>query len=376
MPAKDYYAILGVSKDATEADVKSAYRNLAKKYHPDLNPNNPQAAEKFKECNEAYEVLSDSDKRARYDRGEMDFDAGNFSGFNPFNGGGFEDIFGDIFSSFMGGQSSSRSSVNQTGSDITYKINLSFLESCKGCVKEISFSRDERCDTCKGSGAKDEANLKKCEKCNGTGKVSVTQQTIFGRSVNVRLCDSCRGTGKIVLEKCKTCRGTGTMPKNKVITVTIPAGVDNGTVLTIRGEGNAAKIKGGLNGNVVLVTAVKQSKIIGRQDYDLFVTVPVSYSVAVRGGEIEVPTLNGKYIHKLAEGTQNNETIKLRGMGIKSPRGYSGDLYLKIVIEVPKNTGKAEKDVIFNFESKLNLKNYPEQNTYREELDKLFEKNS
>ena len=374
MPSKDYYKILGVDKNASEADIKSAYRKLAKQYHPDLNPNNPEAAEKFKECNEAYEVLSDKDKRARYDRGEMDFD-GNFGGFNPFGGGGgfsaggFDDIF-DIFSNFMGG--GARRESAPSGGDITYRINLTFLESCKGCTKEISFSRMEKCPACHGTGAKDDKSSKVCDKCHGSGKVQFVQNTIFGRSVSVKTCDACGGTGRIITDKCKDCKGTGLVNKNKVMTITIPAGVENGQVLTLRNEGNASKFAGGVNGNVLIVVAVEPSRVLRRQNLDLYVDVPVSYALAVRGGEIEVPTLNGKYVQKIPEGTQNNQVFRLKGMGVKNRRGASGDLYVKVVIEVPKSVSKAEKEAIMNFEANMSMRNYPEQQKYNEEITKLY----
>ncbi len=376
MPSKDYYKTLGIDKNATESDIKSAYRKMAKQYHPDLNPDNPQAAEKFKEVNEAYEVLSDKEKRARYDRGEMDFDGANYGGFNPFGGGGFsaggfDDIF-DIFSNFMGGGRSRSSSAAYNGSDITYKIRLSFLESCKGCSKEISFSRMEKCPTCKGTGAKDEKSSKVCDKCNGTGQVQFVKDTIFGRSVSVKQCDACGGTGRIITDKCKDCRGTGLVNKKKVISVHIPPGVENGQVLTLRNQGNASRYPNGFNGNVLLVIEVEPSTVLKRENLDLYVEVPISFSLAVRGGEIEVPTLNGKYIHKIPEGTKNNEVFRLRGMGIRNERGSLGDLYVKVVVEVPKSVSKGDKDAILEFEKNMSMRNYPNQQKYNEEITKLY----
>ena len=374
--AKDYYKTLGVSNNATEEEIKTAYRTLAKKYHPDLNPGDAKALEKMKECNEAYEVLSDKDKRAKYDQFGADFGE---SGGNPFGGGfgfdfggggGFGNIFDDIFSSFMGG--GTRQSAARGGSDVTVKLELTFFEACKGCVKEISFMRDEACGTCRGSGAKNKDATRTCERCRGTGRVTVQTNSIFGQSVSVRACDACRGTGKIVTEKCDSCGGRGYSQKRKTLNVTIPAGVENGTMLNVRGEGNASRTTGGQSGNVVLVLAVESSELLRRSNLDLHVTVPVSLSLAVRGGEIEVPTLNGKYIHKLREGTANNSVIKLKGLGIRTERGQTGDLHVRILIEVPKDIGKAEKDLIFNFESKLNHKNYPEQEKYLKALDKLM----
>ncbi len=378
MPSKDYYKILGVDKNASDNDIKTAYRKMAKQYHPDLNPNNPAAAEKFKQCNEAYEVLSDKDKRARYDRGEMD-DRGNFGGYNPFGGtggfstGGFDDIF-DIFSNFMGGAGAQarREAAAPCGSDITYKLNLSFLESCRGCTKEIAFSRMEKCPTCRGTGAKDEKSSRQCDKCKGTGRVQVVRETMFGRSVSVKACDACGGTGRIVTEKCKECKGSGLVNKKKVITITIPAGVENGQVLTLRNEGNASPYANGINGNVLIVVGVEPSRILRRENLDLYVEVPISYLLAVRGGEIEVPTLTGKYIHKIPEGTKNNDIFRLRGMGVKNRRGTTGDLYVKVAVEVPKAVSRADKDVLQKFESHMSMKNYPNQQKYNEEINKLY----
>ena len=198
------------------------------------------------------------------------------------------------------------------------------------------------------------------------------QNTIFGRSVSVKTCDACGGTGRIITDKCKDCKGTGLVNKNKVMTITIPAGVENGQVLTLRNEGNASKFAGGVNGNVLIVVAVEPSRVLRRQNLDLYVDVPVSYALAVRGGEIEVPTLNGKYVQKIPEGTQNNQVFRLKGMGIKNRRGASGDLYVKVVIEVPKSVSKAEKEAIMNFEANMSMRNYPEQQKYNEEITKLY----
>jgi len=230
----------------------------------------------------------------------------------------------------------------------------------------------EKCHKCKGTGAKDEKSSKVCDKCHGTGRVQYVKNTIFGQSVSVGQCNSCGGTGRIVTEKCKECKGSGLENKKKVITVTIPAGVENGQVLTLRNEGNASKFANGINGNVLIVVAVEPSNILSRENLDLFVEVPVSYSLAVRGGEIEVPTLNGKYIHKIPEGTKNNEVFRLRGMGIKSRRGATGDLYVKVAIEVPKGVSKHEKEAILEFERKLSMKNYPDQQKYNEEITRLY----
>ncbi|MBO5773025.1 MAG: molecular chaperone DnaJ, partial [Clostridia bacterium] len=354
MAQKDYYAILGVSKTATDDEIKSAYRKMAKKYHPDLHPNDNEAAEKFKECNEAYSVLGDAQKRKSYDRGEYDMGMGGAGGFNPFGGGGFsatgfDDIF-DMFSDFMGGGRTSRGarSAHAQGSDISYRLHLTFAEAALGCKKQINFTRVERCSTCHGTGAKSEQHQKTCDKCNGTGRVQVVTNTIFGRSVSVGVCDKCGGSGKIVTEKCRTCNGKGVVNVNKVMNVTIPAGVENGAVLQIAGEGNSPA-GSGRNGSLLLVISVENSKLFKRENLSLFCDVPITFAKAVNGGEIEIPSLQGIFIHKIAPGTANGETFRFRGKGISTTRG-SGDLYATVHIEVPKSASRDQLKKLEEFE--------------------------
>lgn len=375
MAAKDYYKILGVEKNASQDEIKKAYRNMAKKYHPDLHPDDTVAAEKFKECNEAYSVVGDPDKRKRYDRGEMDFQGGGAgSGFNPFGGGGFsatgfDDIF-DIFSGFgFGGNRQKRQAV---GSDIQYSLNLTFMESALGCTKSINFSRVEKCPTCKGSGAKDSSHVKTCDKCQGSGQMRYTQNTLFGQQVVVGECDKCHGSGKIVTENCKSCGGKGLVNKNKVIKVNIPAGVEHGSVLPIENEGNA--VKDGANGRLLLVLQVAKSKVFNRERNNLYVNVPVTFATAVGGGEVEIPALDGVFVHKLKEGTKNGETIVFRNKGIKGFRGGTGDLYATMKIEVPKGISKQQKQLLNDFEAGMSMKNYPDKKQYLEEISKLYEK--
>ncbi len=376
MPTKDYYKILGVDKSASADDIKSAYRRLAKQYHPDLHPGDNAAAEKFKEINEAYSVVGDADKRAKYDRGEMDTDG---TGFNPFGGGsgftatGFDDIF-DMFSDAFGfGGRRRRSAQSNVGSDITYQVELTFMESVLGCTKPITFSRLEKCPACNGSGAKDSAHIKTCDKCGGSGQVRHVQNSIFGQQITVGPCDKCGGTGKIVTEPCKSCGGKGVISKNKVINVTIPAGVENGSVLQLTGEGNAPRNGNGRNGNLLLEFSVKPSALFRRDGYNLYVTVPVSFKTAVCGGQIEIPAPDGVFIHNLAEGTQNGETLRFRGQGVRR-QGAVGDLFVTVSVEVPKGVTRSQKRALEMFETDNSLKNYAKRRAYLDEIAKTYPK--
>lgn len=375
MPAKDYYSALGVDKGASQNDIKSAYRKLAKQYHPDLHPGDTAAAEKFKEANEAYSVLGDADKRARYDRGE--YDMGGAGGANPFGGGfsasGFDDIF-DMFSGFMGGGSRrSRGPAQAVGSDITYTLNLSFMEALHGCKKSISFNRVEKCPTCNGSGAKDASAVKTCDKCGGSGQVRYVQNTIFGQQVSVGTCDKCGGSGKVVMDNCKACSGKGVVSKSNVMPVTIPAGVEDGAVLQLSGEGNSAK-NAVRNGNLMLVLRVSDSKIFQRDNLNLYVNVPVSFATASLGGEISIPSAEGIFTHKLSESTTNGDTIRFRGKGVKTSRGTTGDLYATVIVEVPRNISKAQRKAIAELDKESNTKNYPKHKQYMDEINSMYNK--
>lgn len=377
MAVKDYYKILGVEKSATQDEIKSAYRKLAKQYHPDLHPGDNAAAEKFKEINEAYSVLGDAEKRGKYDRGEMD----DNGGFNPFSGGsgftatGFDDIF-DMFNDAFGfgGGSARRRSGGSVGSDISINVELTFMESILGCKKPISFSRVEKCPDCGGSGAKDDAHLKTCDKCGGSGQIRYTRTTLLGHQIVTGECDKCGGSGKIVTESCKACGGKGTVSKNKILNVSIPAGVEHGAMLQLAGEGNAAKGKNGRSGNVILVISVRPSKVFTREGYDLKVTVPVSYTTAVCGGEVEIPAPDGVFIYKMSEGTANGDVLRFRGKGIRTARGYTGDLYVTVSVEVPKGLTRSQKQTLQNFEKDCTLRNYPKKKDFMDEVSKLYNK--
>ena len=376
MARKDYYEVLGVSSNATQDEIKSAYRKLAKQYHRDLHPGDDAAAEKFKQVNEAYSIVGDPDKRQRYDRGEMDFDGQAGGGYNPFGGGGFtatgfDDIF-DMFSGAFGfGGSSRRRNQSSVGSDVTYTLELTFMESILGCKKPVNFTRVERCPTCGGSGAKDENSVRVCDKCGGTGQVRRVQNTIFGQQISIGACDKCGGSGKIVIDTCKTCNGRGTVNKNKILNVTIPAGVENGAVLQLSGEGNASR-NGGRSGNLLLVISVKPSKIFERENLDLFVTVPVTFKTAVCGGEVEIPAPEGMFTTKIPEGTANGEVLRFRGRGVRTARGMAGDLYATIEVEVPKGLTRAQRKAIDEFERGSTLKNYSKRKAFLDEVSKLY----
>ncbi len=383
MAVKDYYKVLGVDKSASQDEIKSAYRKLAKQYHPDLHPGDEAAAEKFKEINEAYSVVGDADKRAKYDRGEMDDQFGGGSGFNPFGGqggfsaSGFDDLFNMFTGGFgFGGGSRGGRKAQQAGSDVTVNVELTFMEAVLGCKKSIKFSRVEKCKACGGSGAKDDSCVKTCDKCNGSGQVRQTYTTVFGQQTVIGQCDKCNGTGTIVTDTCKTCGGKGVSSVSRTIDVTIPAGVEDGTVLQLSGEGNAARGKNSVNGNLLLVVSVKPSKLFKRDGMDLFVTVPVTFQTAACGGEIEIPSPDGVFIHKLGEGTVNGDTLRFRGKGVKGRRGTlsAGDLYATIEVEVPKTLTKAQKKALEDFERDATAKSYPKRKAYLDEVATLYKK--
>lgn len=383
MAVKDYYKVLGVDKSASQDEIKSAYRKLAKQYHPDLHPGDEAAAEKFKEINEAYSVVGDADKRAKYDRGEMDDQFGGGSGFNPFGGqggfsaSGFDDLFNMFTGGFgFGGGSRGGRKAQQAGSDVTVNVELTFMEAVLGCKKSIKFSRVEKCKTCGGTGAKDDSCVKTCDKCNGSGQVRQTYTTVFGQQTVIGQCDKCNGTGTIVTDTCKTCGGKGVSSVSRTIDVTIPAGVEDGTVLQLSGEGNAARGKNSVNGNLLLVVSVKPSKLFKRDGMDLFVTVPVTFQTAACGGEIEIPSPDGVFIHKLGEGTVNGDTLRFRGKGVKGRRGTltAGDLYATIEVEVPKALTKAQKKALEDFERDSTARSYPKRKAYLDEVATLYKK--
>jgi len=350
---RDYYEVLGLNKGASEEDIKKAYRKLAKKYHPDLNQGDKQAEETFKEINEAYQVLSNPETRAQYDQFGHDGPTGQ--GFGGFDFGGF-DGFGDIFDMFFGGTGFGGSRSRRTrrgpvrGSDIRYNLEITFEEAAFGTKKEIEVVRLENCPQCKGSGAKNPGDAKTCPVCNGSGEVTHTQNTAFGRFVNVTVCDRCRGEGTVISNPCTKCHGRKKIRRARKISVTIPAGIDNNQAITLRGEGQTGEL-GGPAGDLYVNITVKPHKLFVRKGYDLHCDIPISFGQAALGGELEIPTLNGKVKYTIPEGTQTGTMFRLRNQGIQHLRGNSrGDLYVRVNIEVPKRLNEKQKELIQQFE--------------------------
>lgn len=375
---RDYYEVLGVSKGASDADIKKAYRGLAKKYHPDMNPGDKEAEAKFKEVNEAYDVLSDPDKRTKYDQyGHAAFDPsmGGGSGFGGFGGfGGADFDFGDIFSSFFGGGGSARQTRNAPieGDDVLARVNISFDEAVFGCKKEISFARVEGCPECDASGAAKGTKAETCETCHGTGRVTVQQQTMLGYMQTQRACSNCRGTGKIIKTPCKNCNGKGYIKVNKKLEVTIPAGIDSMQRIILRGQGSAGR-NGGRPGDLVIEVRVKEHKLFTRDRNNIFCEVPISFAEAALGAEIDIPTLGDKTEkYKIPEGTQTGTSFTLKGKGIPDINTKRhGDLIITVAVETPKNLTNEQKKLLSEFAKSLEESNTGKRDSF---FKKLFNK--
>mgnify|MGYP004569737403 FL=1 len=377
---RDYYEVLGVDKSASAEDIKKAYRQLAKKYHPDLNPGNKEAEEKFKEVNEAYEVLSDADKKARYDQfGHAGVDPSYGGGGY---GGGFSGGFGDmgdisdIFNSFFGGgfSSSGRSNPNapRRGQDIQTNININFMDACFGKEVEVSINRMEKCPDCNGTGAAAGSSAETCPDCHGTGQVKVTQHTPFGMISQQKPCTRCGGKGKIINNPCPKCRGNGRYTAAKKIKVSVPAGIDDGQTLQVSGQGHAG-INGGPNGALHVTVSVRPDPIFERDGYDIHTEVPITYTQAVLGDEITVPTIDGKVKYTVPEGTQNGTIFRFKGKGVKKLNSSSrGDQYVHVYIEVPKNLSKKQKDMLKEFESTMTDENYNKRKSFFDKIRAAF----
>lgn len=381
MSKRDYYEVLGVSKTATQDELKKAYRKLARKYHPDLNKDNAEAAEKFKECNEAYSVLSDEQKRAQYDQfGHAAFENGGMGGggfggaggFGGFGGSGMEDIF-DMFFGGQGGRGGSRAKAGpQRGADLRFDLEITFEEAAFGLEKEINLYRDEVCDHCHGEGAEPGSKVETCPECNGSGYVRFTQNTMFGQMVNERPCSRCKGEGKIISEPCRECRGKGTVKRNKKLKVKIPAGVDNGSRLRVSGEGEAGA-KGGPSGDLYVYLYVKPHKFFERDGTTVLCEVPINIVQATLGADIKVPTLDGQVTMKVPEGTQPGKVMRIKGKGIPSLRnGSRGDQLVRIKVVVPTKLSDKQKDALRKFAdiSKDNIN--PEEKSFMDKVKDFF----
>ncbi|MBQ7364140.1 MAG: molecular chaperone DnaJ [Clostridia bacterium] len=375
---RDYYEVLGVDKGASEDEIKKAYRRLAKKYHPDLHPGDAEAEKNFKEVNEAYSVLSDSEKKAKYDQfGHAAFDpasgAGYGGGFGGFDMGGF----GDIFESFFGGgftQGSSRRAGPSRGDDLEARITIRFEEAAFGCRKEVTYNKIDKCASCNGSGAAQGSSAETCSTCRGAGQVRTTQRTILGMMQTTVACPSCNGKGKVIKNPCTACRGNGTLRTRKTLEVTIPAGIDDGQRIVLRNQGNEGAMGGGA-GDLYVSVSVARHEIFVRQGNNIHCDVPITFAEAALGGEITVPTLNGNATYRIPEGTQTGTKFTMRGKGIQyvNARG-SGDLIFTVIVETPKNLTDEQKELLLKFSGDCGEGKYSKRDRYFDKLKQLFKK--
>ena len=383
---RDYYEVLGIAKGASDDEIKSAYRKLAKKYHPDLNPNAKTAEEKFKEVGEAYEILSDKQKRARYDQfGHAGVDpnygaGGGAGGFGGFGGGGVDlgDLFGDLFGGGFGGfGGGSRRSANpnapRRGGDIRVSLVLSFMEAVHGCTKTVSVNRQSTCEECGGTGAAKGTTPETCSECRGTGTVTVQQRTPFGVMQSSQPCTRCGGKGKIIKTPCSKCHGSGKTSAGKRIEVNVPAGIDDDQSLRLSGMGDAGS-NGGPSGDLIVIITVRPDAMFEREGYDVHVTVPLTYSQAVLGAQVVVPTIDGKVEYTVPEGTQSGTTFRLRGKGIPYVNGRGrGEQYVRVVLETPRKLNKTQREALKAFEDTLKEENYEQRKGFFKSLKEKFD---
>lgn len=374
---RDYYEVLGVSRGASEDEIKKAYKKMARKYHPDLNPGDKTAEEKFKEVNEAYEVLSDADKKARYDQYghagvDPNFGAGGFGGGfdGSFDFGDLGDIFGSFFGGGFGGGRRTNPNAPQRGESIRMSIAISFEEAAFGCEKAVTVERYETCDTCHGNGCAPGTSPEVCLDCHGTGTVQVRRQTPMGVFATSSPCPKCGGKGRIIHQPCKDCRGSGMVRKKKTIQASIPAGIDNGQTISIRGQGNAGK-NGGPAGDLLITITVRPHELFRREGTSVLCEAPITFTQAVLGAELEIPTIDGKVKYTLPEGTQSGTTFRLKGKGIPSINGRGrGDQYVTVYIETPKNLNKEQKEALKKFAETMGESNYEEQKKFFKKFKK------
>lgn len=353
---RDYYEVLGVDKNADEAALKKAYRTLAKKYHPDMNPGDAEAEKKFKEASEAYAVLSDPEKRRQYDQyGHAAFEQGGPGGFGGFDFGSmdFSDIFSDIFGDFFGqGSRRTRRGGEATrGGDVHKTVRLTFEEAVFGCEKQIDVVVKEPCGTCKGSGAKPGTAPETCTRCGGKGQVVYSQQSLFGTVQNVQTCPECHGAGKVIRAKCPDCGGSGSVSTRKKISVSIPAGIDDGQCVRIRGKGDAGSA-GGPRGDIMVEVSVAPNQFFARQNMDIFSTVPITYAQAALGGDVRVKTVDGEVLYTVPAGTKSETRVRLRGKGVPSVQNNQvrGDHYVTLVIQTPEHLSPEAKEALKRFD--------------------------
>ena len=372
---RDYYEVLGIPKGATAEEVKKAFRKIAKQHHPDLNPDDKSAEAKFKEANEAYAVLSDDEKRSKYDQfGHAGVDGQGFGGFGGGFGGGFDvnDIFENIFGGF-GGASGSRRTGPQRGSNLKYRVMLDFLEAAFGLEKEITVTKEDLCDTCKGTGAKEGTEAIRCSTCNGTGQVSQRQQTMFGTVMTNKTCTTCGGKGTIIKDSCPSCSGRGRKNKTKTLKVKIPAGINQGEMLTLRGEGEPGT-KGGPYGDLYIEVSIRPHPIFQREGYNTYCEIPVTFPQAALGCDLEVPTIDGPYHFRLKDGTQPGDVLSIKGKGIPHVNRSTvrGDHIFKIIVEVPKNLDQKQKDILKEFDAICSDKNYQKRGSFFTKIKDIF----
>ena len=348
---RDYYEVLGVEKNADDAAIKKAYRVLAKKYHPDMNPGDAEAEKKFKEASEAYAVLSDPEKRRQYDQyGHAAFDGAGGAGGFDFSGMDFSDIFGDLFGGMFGGGRRA-SNGPMKGANIRTSVSITFEEACFGVEKEIELTLKDECKTCRGTGAKPGTTKETCSKCGGKGQVVFTSQSFFGTVRNVQTCPDCGGTGKIIKEKCPDCHGSGYIASRKKIQVSIPAGIDAGQSIRIRDKGEPGT-NGGPRGDLLVEALVQRHPVFQRQDYNIFSTVPISFAVAALGGEILIDTIDGRVAYDVKAGTQTDTKVRLKGKGVPTlcNKDVRGDHYVTLVIQTPTKLSSEAKELLRKFD--------------------------
>lgn len=379
MSKRDYYDVLGVSKTATADELKKAYRKLARQYHPDVNKDNPEAAEKFKECSEAYSVLSDETKRSQYDQfGHAAFENGGGPGAGGFSGFGGSGGMEDIFDMFFGGQGrggfGTRRSKSgpQRGADLRLDLEITFEEAAFGVEKEVRLNREDTCEHCQGSGAEPGSEIEVCPDCHGTGEIQFTQNTMFGQMVNVRPCSRCHGQGRITKNPCKACGGDGRIKKEKKLKVKIPAGVDTDSRLRVSGEGEAG-LRGGGKGDLYVYLYVKPHKFFERDGTTVLCEIPINIVQATLGAEIKVPTLDGQVVMKVPEGTQPGKVLRLKGKGIASLRnGVRGDQLVTIKVVVPSKLNDKQKDALKKFADVSGDNINPEEKSFMKKIADLF----